>query len=163
MSAIADVKATPVTQPSSMSPPAAYSLSSKLKIGAAVLVVVILAFFMLRRDGPPDAPSVASTASVSSTAAATPSTSTAPAVRGQPYGVALPRIAEVAHQSLIFTILSASVVPLANGTSELRLRVRFSNEGRYDANAWDNSFRLVVGGNTLAPNSRLNELAAVTR
>ena len=80
-------------------------------------------------------------------------------MRGQRYGVALPRIAEVAHRSLIFTILSASVVPLGNGMSELRLRVRFSNEGRYDANAWDDSFRLVVGGITLAPTSRLNELA----
>ena len=159
VSAIAEVTRTPVTPPSLAPPPAGFSLSPKLKVGAALVVVAILAFFMLRRDSPPDAPSVASTANVSSAATPTTSTSTAAAVRGQPYGVALPRIAEVAHRSLIFTILSASVVPLGNGTSELRLRVRFSNEGRYDANAWDDSFRLVVGGITLAPTSRLNEIA----
>ena len=161
VSAIAEVTRTPVTPPSLASPPAGFSLSPKLKVGAALVVVAILTFFMLRRDSPPDAPSVASTANASSAATPTTSTSTsaAAAVRGQPYGVALPRIAEVAHRSLIFTILSASVVPLGGGTSELRLRVRFSNEGRYDANAWDDSFRLVVGGITLAPTSRLNELA----
>jgi len=159
VSAIAEVTRTPVTPPSLAPPPAGFSLSPKLKVGAALVVVAILAFFMLRRDGPPDAASVASTANVSSAATPTTSTSPAAAVRGQPYGVALPRIAEVAHRSLIFTILSASVVPLGGGTSELRLRVRFSNEGRYDANAWDDSFRLVVGGITLAPTSRLNEIA----
>jgi hypothetical protein len=50
------------------------------------------------------------------------------------------------------------VTPLGNGTSELRLRMQFANDGRYDANAWDAGFRLVLGGETLAPTGGLNEL-----
>ncbi len=134
-----------------------FSLPSKVKIGAAVAVAILLAFFLLRRGGTSDAPGAGSASDVSSPA--TTSSESAAAVRGQPYGVALPPIAEIAHRSLIYTIVSASVVPFNNGSSELRVRVRFSNDGRYDANAWDESFRLVVGGNTLAPTSRLNEIA----
>ena len=153
---------SPVTRPSPAPALPLTSLSlSKIKIGGAVALVVILAFFALRRDSPPDAPrsepSIPATSAPTATTAA--NTTASKGTRGQPYGVALPGIAEVAHRSLIFTVLSASVVPLGNGTSELRLRVRFSNEGRYDANAWDDSFRLVVAGTTLAPTSRLNELA----
>lgn len=164
VSAIAD--ATPsATRPSS-SPPAipvpSPSLPRNMKIGAAIVVVAILAFYALRRESPPSAPASepsASTTSAATTASSTSASSSTAIRRGQPYGVALPRIAEVAHRSLIYTVLSASVVPLGNGTGELRVRVRFTNEGRYDANAWDDSFRLIVGGNTLAPTSRLNELA----
>ena len=162
-SAIADAGSTPLTRPSSALPAlplTSGSLPRKIKIGGAIALVAILSFFALRRDSPPEVmrpePSVATTSAAAATTAANASSSKV--TRGQPYGVALPRIAEVAHR-LIFTILSASVVPLSNGTSELRVRVRFSNEGRYDANAWDDSFRLVVAGNTLAPTSRLNELA----
>jgi hypothetical protein len=163
-SAIADV-GSPVTRPSSSLPAlplTSVSLPRKIKIGGAVALVAILAFFALRRDSPPDAPRSEPAGSTTSTAATTTiaaNNSASKATRGQPHGVALPPIAEVAHRSLIFTILSASVVPLGNGTSELRVRVRFANDGRYDANAWDDSFRLVVAGNTLAPTSRLNELA----
>jgi hypothetical protein len=159
-SAIADATSRTALPSAPASAPAGFSLPPKAKIVAALAVVAILASFLFRRDAP-EAPGtgtpVDATSAATTTSTANPSTSTA--ARGQPYGVALPPIAEVAHRSLIFTILSASVVPLNNGTSELRLRVRFSNEGRYDANAWDDSFRLVVGGSTLAPTSRLNELA----
>lgn len=164
VSAIADVGSRPVTQPSSSLPAlpgTAAWLPQRIKIGVAVALVATLAFFALRRESTPGTassePAVATTSAAATTTARTASASAA--IRGQPYGVALPGIAEVAHRALIFTILSASVVPLGNGTSELRVRVRFTNEGRYDANAWDDSFRLVVGGNTLAPTSRLNELA----
>ncbi|HVQ15705.1 MAG TPA: toll/interleukin-1 receptor domain-containing protein [Vicinamibacterales bacterium] len=159
-SAIADATATSSSRPSATSTatPVSISVPRNIKIGAAVAVVVLLAF-MFRRDSPPDAPSAGASSAVTIASNASRASTTSTVVRGKPYGVDLPKIAEVAHRSLIYTILSASVVPLGNGTSELRLRVRFSNEGRYDANAWDDSFRLVVGGNTLAPTSRLNELA----
>ncbi len=42
--------------------------------------------------------------------------------------------------------------------NELRLRVRLMNYGRGDANFWDNSFRLALGGEVLSPVSDLNEL-----
>ncbi len=160
-SAIADASSKPVIRSAPVSPAAAFALPPKIKIGAAVAVLVVVALFVFRRGGVLDAPGASTAANVTSAATTTSTTnpSTSTAVRGQPYGVALPRIAEVAHRSLIFTFLSASVIPLNNGTSELRLRVRFSNEGRYDANAWDDSFRLVAGGTTLAPTSRFNELA----
>ena len=38
------------------------------------------------------------------------------------------------------------------------LRIRLSNEGFYGANFWDDSFRLVAGGQTIAPTSGLNEV-----
>jgi hypothetical protein len=81
-----------------------------------------------------------------------------PAAGGQPYGIVIPRISEVAHTSLLYTLISGTVLPLGNGTNELRLRFRFSNEGRYDANAWDASFRLAIGGETLSPSGSLNEI-----
>ena len=122
--------------------------------GGAIAIVAALALFVLRRDVA-DAPGA-----VTPRTRAESKTGSKPPSRGQPYGIVIPPVAEVAHPSLIYTLLSASVIPLGNGTSELRVRVRFSNEGRYDANAWDASFRLVAGGNVLSPTSGLNEVAA---
>jgi hypothetical protein len=119
----------------------------------ALVAVTALAFFVLTRKGAdvPDASAPVNRAGDS------PTESTS-ASRGQPYGIVIPPVAEVAHISLLYTLLSGTVIPLGNGTSELRLRFRFSNEGRYDANAWDASFRLAIGGDTLAPTGGLNEL-----
>jgi hypothetical protein len=164
-SAIAGAGPTPATRPPASFPAVpvtSFSLPQKVKIGGAIALVVIIAFFALRRDSPSDTPtsppvSQSSTNEPAGTPAGSAAASTP--VRGQPYGVALPRLTEVAHRSLLYTILSVSVVPLGTGTSELRVRVRFTNEGRYDANAWDDSFRLVLGDSTLTPTSRLNELA----
>jgi TIR domain len=122
-------------------------------VACALLVVAAVVVFTLTRGGfgspgaglpvAPDTPTDASWASPG----------------GQPYGIALPRLVEIVHTSLVYTLLSASVTPLDKGMKELRLRVRFTNDGRYDANAWDDSFRLVVGSNTFAPTSGLNEIA----
>ena len=71
--------------------------------------------------------------------------------------IAIPRVAEVAHGSVIHTLLSGGVA--SNGSEQMvRLRVRFSNEGRYPANFWDSSFRLAVRGQVLEPTSDLNEV-----
>jgi hypothetical protein len=80
-----------------------------------------------------------------------------PASPGIAYAVNIPRVAEIAHSDLIYTLISASVTPNTNN-SAVRLRIRVSNEGRYDANFWDDSFRLVVNGGMLAPTSGLNKL-----
>ena len=115
--------------------------------GAAVIILgVLILFVMNRQDG-----EVSSTATIP-----TPSQLTV-AAPTRPYGVAVPRPAEVAHR-LLYTLFSANVTPLGNGTSELRLRVQFANFTLYDANAWDASFRLVVNGQTLAPTGGLNEV-----
>jgi hypothetical protein len=71
--------------------------------------------------------------------------------------IALPRLAEAVHGGLIYT-------PLAGDFSSdgkrgtLRLRIRLSNEGGYPANFWDDSFRLTVQGQVLAPVGGLNEI-----
>jgi hypothetical protein len=117
-----------------------------LVAGAAVVLAGLLLAFLLNRPG----------ADVSSP---TPSHSTpaTAAIPTQRYGVAVPPIAEVAH-TLIYTLISANVTPLGNMSNELRLRFQFANYGRYDANAWDASFRLLVDGQTLAPTGGLNEI-----
>jgi len=65
-SAIADVSSKPVIR--SASPPAAFALPPKIKIGAAVAVLVILALFLFRRDSASDAPGASSPANVTSAA-----------------------------------------------------------------------------------------------
>jgi len=118
--------------------------------GIFVVALAALAIFAMTRAG--------SRSSDFSDRASESSGGSVTGTRSGPYGVALPPVAEVAHMALIYTVLSATVIPLGTRTSELRVRVRFSNEGRYDANAWDASFRLVLDGHTLAPTSGLNDV-----
>ena len=110
-----------------------------LAAGLAVVLPVVLLLFQGKRQGDEVSPAAVSTPS------------------GR-YGVAVPPVAEVAHTALIYTLLSANVTPLGNTASELRLRVQFSNNGPYPANAWDASFRLILGAETLAPTGGLNEV-----
>jgi hypothetical protein len=68
--------------------------------------------------------------------------------------IRLPRLAEVAHGELIYSLLSGSVS--RHGDSQtVRLRVRVST-GRSATNFWDDSFRLAVEGQVFAPTSGLN-------
>lgn len=122
------------------------------------LLIAVLVWLNAGRDGADDRVGGLdpSTASDSRASAAAPDGS--PAARGPAYGIPIPRVAEVAHTALLYTLLSGTVIPRENETSELRLRFRFSNEGRYDANAWDASFRLLAGAETLAPTGGLNEI-----
>jgi TIR domain len=80
--------------------------------------------------------------------------STAPAS-----AIAIPRIAEIAQGDLIYTLIAGSIRP-QGAASALRLRFRFSNEGRYDANFGDASFRLAIDGDVVAPTSGLDEVVA---
>jgi hypothetical protein len=130
--------------------PATRSTRRRVTIGIVGVALAALAVFAITRVG-------SRSGDVSNQASKSPGGS-ATGSRTAPYGVALPPVAEVAHTALIYTVLSATVNPLDTGTSELRVRVRFSNEGRYDANAWDASFRLVLDGQTLAPTSGLNDV-----
>ena len=68
-----------------------------------------------------------------------------------------PGLGEVAHGDLIYAVVAGSVQRRGNGM-RLWLRIRVSNEGFYSANFWDDSFRLVAGGQTIAPNGGLNEV-----
>jgi TIR domain len=105
---------------------------------------------------PQDVPAaVASAASVPSPPTPAPTTSGATGVSA----IATPRVAEVAYGSLIYTLLAGSIEPHSN-TSTLRLRIRCSNDGRYDANFWDSTFRLAAAGQVLVPTSNLNVLVS---
>jgi hypothetical protein len=79
--------------------------------------------------------------------------------QGSAYAIRIPRLSEISHADLIYTLVSGSVSP-QGPTAELRLRMRVSNSGRYDANLWDNSFRLNVDGRLIEPTSGLNEVLA---
>jgi len=79
------------------------------------------------------------------------------AATGPASAIILPRLAEAAHGSLVYTVLAGDVAPGDSGRV-LRLRVRLANDGAYPANFWDASFRLAGGGQVLEPVSGLNEI-----
>ena len=74
------------------------------------------------------------------------------------YTIDVPRVAEAAFGDLIYTVVSGNMTS-RDEAAELRLRVRLSNSGRYDANFWDGSFRLATGTEVLAPVGGLNDIA----
>jgi len=74
------------------------------------------------------------------------------------YAIDVPAsMGEAAHGDLIYAVVAGSVQRRGSGM-RVWLRIRMSNEGFYGANFWDDSFRLVAGGQTIAPNGGLNEL-----
>ena len=74
------------------------------------------------------------------------------------YAIDVPAsMGEVAHGDLIYAVVAGSVQRRGNGM-RVWLRIRVSNEGFYSANFWDDSFRLIAGGQTIAANGGLNEV-----
>ncbi len=57
-----------------------------------------------------------------------------------------------------FTLLSAELSPQTSEKDALRIQIRMINHDNTDTNFWDNSFRLIVDGLPMAPESNLNEL-----
>jgi hypothetical protein len=133
------------------------SMPRWLLAGAAVVVLGAVIVFLDRGRGDVSPAAASSSTVTDSATSVTAAAATTESTPRQPYGVAIPRLAEVAH-TLVYTLISANVTPLGNGTSALRLRVQFANNGRGDANAWDAGLRLVVNGQTLAPTGGLNEI-----
>jgi hypothetical protein len=122
----------------------------------AVLAVTLLAVILVARTfrGADD-----DTETLTTTTAVVTRDGPGEAVEAPAYAIATPRLAEIAHGDLIYTLLSGGVTPHGSD-STVRLRFRFSNEGGYPANFWDSSFRLAVRGQVLAPTSGLNEVVA---
>jgi len=90
-----------------------------------------------------------------------PAESRSPGPRGgdaQP--VALPALNRVrlASGNAIVTILSAQVEPIDAERRSLKLRVRYMNGGRYPANFWSDSYRLIVSEVPRAPTNLLDEV-----
>jgi hypothetical protein len=122
---------------------------------AAIGAVLLAALFAVRelwRDDEGSGETTPTTTTAQVPAAGSDQPAGAPA-----YAIAIPPVAEAAHGNLIYTVLSGDV-SRAGDTNRVRLRVRLSNERNYPANFWDNSFRLAVPGQVLAPTSGLNEV-----
>jgi hypothetical protein len=79
---------------------------------------------------------------------------------GDAQPVALPALNQVrlAGGNAVVTILSAQVEPLDAERRSLKLRVRYMNAGRYGANFWSDSYRLIVNDVPRAPTNFLNEV-----
>lgn len=74
-----------------------------------------------------------------------------------PYTIDIPRIAEAAFGSRLYTLVSGNMMARGD-VSELRLRLRLMNYGPGDANFWNASFRLSVAGRILEPSGDLNDI-----
>lgn len=129
-----------------------YRVYASIIIG--ILLLAIVALYLWR--GTPRTDIATGTSSTTGTGDA-PRTDRV-ADTGAAYAIDVPpSTGEVAHGDLIFTVLSGSVQRRGDGM-RVWLRIRASNEGYDNANFWDDSFRLVIGGQPLAPSSGLNEV-----
>lgn len=76
--------------------------------------------------------------------------------------IALPALNRVrlAGGDAVITILSASVEPIDVDRRSLKFVVRYTNGGRYPANFWSDSYRLIVADVPRAPKNFLDEVVA---
>ena len=129
-------------------------------IAAAIALAVLLALWLSSGRGSSDSPSPTDTAPVSppassaSTAAPPAAVTAAP---GAPYTIDIPRVAEAAFAEVVYSLVSGNV-SYRETDNELRARIRVTNFGRGGLNFWDDSFRLVAGGQTVSPVSGLNAI-----
>ncbi len=153
-------------------PARASSLPRTVKwIGAAVAVLGLMTLLVNALGGPDD--SVRNTPTSDAPAAKTPveeraadSQTAAPEPPGRPADIpagarelSIPRVSQVGSQGLIYTLMSARLEPSASSDT-LHLRVALENEAAGGVNFWDDTFRLVVGADVIAPGSGLNVVVA---
>jgi hypothetical protein len=125
---------------------------------AAIITAVTGLLVVLNRTS--DRPETSRTPSPT-TAAATPapaSPSSAAASSGE--SIALPATSQVklAGGAAVITILSARVEPIDPDRRSLTFVLRHTNAGRYPANFWGASYRLIVDDVPRAPTNALNEV-----
>jgi hypothetical protein len=114
---------------------------------AAVLALIFAAGKL--GDGTP--PAVKATAGATTGASPTPSA----------YTVALPGANKATVGEHVYEIVRTQVAPRNPGELGLDIVVRFTNNGRYDANFWAAAFRLVVDKGLRAPTTiDLNEVVS---
>jgi len=79
---------------------------------------------------------------------------------GRAQSIALPALSRVKLAGGVadITILSAEIEPLDLERRSLKLKVRYLNGGRYPANFWSDSYRLIVDDVPRAPTNLLNEV-----
>jgi hypothetical protein len=74
------------------------------------------------------------------------------------YSVNLPPGTQVRVGDLVYTVLTARVERYAPNKLSLKFEVRMTNNGRFPANFWVSSFRLLVDGVPRAPENDLDEV-----
>ena len=74
--------------------------------------------------------------------------------------IALPAVnpVKLAGGAAVITILSAEVEPIDLERRSLKFAVRYLNTGRYSANFWSSSYRLIVADVPRAPTNLLDEV-----
>jgi hypothetical protein len=79
---------------------------------------------------------------------------------GDAQPVALPALNRVrlAGGNAVVTILSAQVEPIDAERRSLKVHLRHTNAGRYPANFWSDSYRLIVNDVPRAPTNLLDEV-----
>jgi len=110
---------------------------------------------------PPSSSSVSGGTSPASPASPAPSRAPgAVPAAGRPQAIALPALNRVtlAGGAAVITILSAQVEPLDLDRRALKFVVRYTNAGRYPANFWSASYRLIVADVPRAPTNFLDEV-----
>ena len=148
--------------------PQASSLARYAVPAVAVILLAAAVLWFTSRDpdgdrASRDTPGNATASDVAGAPAANPDNpaDAAPSVASSDspaYAIDVPAgMGEAAHGDLIYAVVAGSVQRRGGGM-RVWLRVRLSNEGFYPANLWDDSFRLVAGGQTIAPNGGLNEV-----
>jgi hypothetical protein len=102
------------------------------------------------------------TATIVPTAEPTVSTSPPAETRAAaaPYRVTFPSGKKATIGTAVYEVARARVETSNPGDLALRLTVRLTNNGDYDANFWDASFRLRVDGLQRAPTSFLDDVVA---
>jgi hypothetical protein len=72
--------------------------------------------------------------------------------------VNLPALRDYKLGEATFTLLQANLSPQTTEKDALQIRARMMNHSQYPANFWGSSFRLIVDGVPMAPESGLNEV-----
>ena len=134
-------------------------------ITAATGLIVAFNHTSSRSESAPAATTSPSSSSSSSPATPVSSSSAAPAAAATSRtsgAVPLPALHEVkfADGNPVVTILSANLEPIDADRRSLRFRIRYTNTGRFDANFWDRSYRLIIDGVSRSPTNSLNALVA---
>lgn len=130
-------------------------------IAAGIALAVLLGLWLSSGRGSSDAPTSSTETATASPSASSASPATPPAATtgapGAPYTIDIPRVAEAAFGEVVYSLVSGNVSYREND-NELRARIRVTNFGRGGLNFWDDSFRLVAGGQTVSPVSGLNAI-----
>lgn len=140
--------------------------------GIAAIITAVTGFIIAfnrvdnrQADERPRAATVSPSPQSSAAPLASPAPSSSAGTAGAsvtPVSIALPAINRVklSGGDAVITVLSAKVEPIAADRRSLTFNVRYMNAGRYPANFWSDSYRLLVDEVPRAPSQLLDEVVA---